>query len=371
MFNTYQYLKTAAAYKPVHEINHPQSPITPQPVDVRMITFEDEHPVDYTTFGTDMDSRMYADELAYYNKVDRKHPKTWRTRLDTLGRTLSIPAGTLGALYAYSKIPDKVPFLHRNPNVANVLAVASGVGGFIGGLHLYDKFQNPRSRTLAAIDADIADQQEEITNNAFADSDFMDDYTKEHLRSVRTPLGRSARMNALFDKYNLPTKYQHNVKVAANEEAPAKYDGGIYFSPQPIRARVGVANAATKGESIAYNTRNAGLAASTAGLLAGGAYLAGLKNPAVGKAALGLAAGGVGAVAGGNLYLKYSDNGRKAEAKLDALKKHLQARSGLTHFVPTRFGKMKDRDGNEYITRGFTATRPAPTGRLLATQAKP
>ena len=205
--------KTAAAYKPVHEINHPQSPITPQPVDVRMITFEDEHPVDYTTFGTDMDSRMYADELAYYNKVDRKHPKTWRTRLDTLGRTLSIPAGTLGALYAYSKIPDRVPFLRRNPNLSNVLAVASGVGGFIGGLHLYDKFQNPRSRTLAAIDADIADQQEEITNNAFADSDFMDDYTKEHLRSVRTPLGRRARMNALFDKYNLPTKYQHNVRV--------------------------------------------------------------------------------------------------------------------------------------------------------------
>ena len=205
--------KTAAAYKPVHNTLHPQSTETPQPVDVRMITFEDEHPVTFSTFGDDMNPRMYADELAYYNKVDRKHPKTWKTRLDTLGRTLSIPAATLGSVYAYSKLSDKVPYLRNHANLSNALAVASAVGGVVGGLHLYDKFQNPRSRAISAIDADIADQQTEITNNAFADADFMDDYTKEHLRSVRTPLGRSARMNALFDKYNLPTKYQHNVRV--------------------------------------------------------------------------------------------------------------------------------------------------------------
>ena len=205
--------KTAAAYKPVHNTNHPQSTETPKPVDVRMITFEDEHPVTFSTFGEDMNPRMYADELAYYDKVDRKHPKTWRTRLDTLGRTLSIPAATLGSIYAYSKLSDKVPYLRNHSNLSNALAVASAVGGVVGGLHLYDKFQNPRSRAINAIDADIADQQTEITNNAFADANFMDEYTKEHLRSVRTPLGRSARMNALFDKYNLPTEYQHNVRV--------------------------------------------------------------------------------------------------------------------------------------------------------------
>ena len=196
-----------------HEVNHPNSNLTPQPVDVRMITFEDEHPVTADTFLTDYASSMEDDEDDYLSSVDEKYPKTWKTRSATIGRYLAPIAGFAGGMYAGNKLRNYFNKARGLRPRHEAIPLLAELGGTALGFYASKKLQTPRSRALDAIRDDIDSQQYNAMNKAFADSRFVRDYTKEHLRSVRIPMGREARMRNLFNTHNLPSHYNRNVQV--------------------------------------------------------------------------------------------------------------------------------------------------------------
>lgn len=187
-------------------------PNTPQ--SIRMRTILDDHPITEDVVAFDIQDRLREDEQSYLHSVDAKYPKTWRTRLDTLGRTIAIPAGALGSIYAYAKLSDTLPSLRKTFDRIDPVAVpAVALGGFIGGLKAFDALKNPRSRMLGNIEDDITNQQEALTKKILRDPKLLNAYTAEHVRSVRTPSGRKERMDALLDTYGLPKSYKRNVKV--------------------------------------------------------------------------------------------------------------------------------------------------------------
>lgn len=184
------------------------------PQSTRLRTLLDDHPITEDVIAFDIRDRLRKDEQNYLHSIDTKYPKTLRTRLDTLGRTVAIPAGALGSLYAYAKLSNKLPALRKTfDHIDQVAAPAVMLGGFIGGLKAVDAFKNPRSKMLGNIEDDITEQQEALTKKILRDPKLLNAYTAEHLRSVRTPSGRKERMDIFFDTYDLPKSYKRHIKV--------------------------------------------------------------------------------------------------------------------------------------------------------------